>query len=124
MKNIHKIIESPTEIVDKCSWWYNTITKELLRWDGTEWDKLSMLIDLTPYLTIASASSTYETKVDANTTKTTVLEHTQSITDLQTQTSALETSVGDLEIAAPTYLTKIEAVSLYVPLNTFNPIAT
>ena len=41
MKNIHKIIESPTEILDKCSWWYNTITGETLRWNGTVWEAIS-----------------------------------------------------------------------------------
>ena len=41
MKNIHKIIESPTEITDKCSWWYNTITGEILRWNGTIWEVVS-----------------------------------------------------------------------------------
>lgn len=33
MKNIHKIIESPTEITDKCSWWLDTNTNILYRWD-------------------------------------------------------------------------------------------
>ena len=41
MKNIHKIIESPTEIMDKCAWWYNTITGETLRWNGTVWEAIS-----------------------------------------------------------------------------------
>lgn len=41
MKNIHKIIESPTEIIDKCSWWYNTITGEILRWNDTIWEVVS-----------------------------------------------------------------------------------
>ena len=41
MKNIHKIIESPTEIMDKCAWWYNTITGETLRWNGTIWEVIS-----------------------------------------------------------------------------------
>ena len=41
MKNIHKIIESPTEIKDKCAWWYNTITGETLRWNGTIWEAIS-----------------------------------------------------------------------------------
>ena len=41
MKNIHKIIESPTEIMDKCAWWYNTITGETLRWNGTIWEAIS-----------------------------------------------------------------------------------
>ena len=41
MKNIHKIIESPTEIMDKCAWWYNTITGETLRWNGTIWEAMS-----------------------------------------------------------------------------------
>ena len=41
MKNIHKIIESPTEIIDKCAWWYNTITGETLRWNGTIWEVIS-----------------------------------------------------------------------------------
>ena len=41
MKNIHKIIESPTEITDKCSWWYNTITGETLRWNDTIWEVVS-----------------------------------------------------------------------------------
>ena len=41
MKNIHKIIESPVEITDKCSWWYNTITGETLRWNGTIWEVIS-----------------------------------------------------------------------------------
>lgn len=41
MKNIHKIIESPTEITDKCAWWYNTITGETLRWNGTIWEVVS-----------------------------------------------------------------------------------
>ena len=41
MKNIHKIIESPTKIMDKCSWWYNTTTGETLRWNGTIWEAIS-----------------------------------------------------------------------------------
>ena len=41
MKNIHKIIESPTEITDKCAWWYNTITGEILRWNDTIWEVVS-----------------------------------------------------------------------------------
>ena len=41
MKNIHKIIESPIEIKDKCAWWYNTITGETLRWNGTIWEVIS-----------------------------------------------------------------------------------
>ena len=41
MKNIHKIIESPTEIMDKCSWWYNTVTGETLRWNGTIWEVIT-----------------------------------------------------------------------------------
>ena len=35
-------------------------------WSGTEWDKLSETVDLTPYLTKAEASSTYATITTVN----------------------------------------------------------
>ena len=49
-------------------------------WSGTEWDKLSETVDLTPYLTKAEASSTYATQ-SALAEVSTVAETAQSTAD-------------------------------------------
>ena len=61
MKNIHKIIESPTEIKDKCSWWYNTTTGETLRWNGTIWEEIDTSSYITDAYTKAESDDKFET---------------------------------------------------------------
>lgn len=43
-------------------------TGDNFAWDGTQWDKLAGTVDLSAYLTIANASSTYQPKGDYATT--------------------------------------------------------
>ena len=61
MKNIHKIIESPVEIKDKCSWWYNTTTGETLRWNGTIWKEIDTSSYITDAYTKAESDNKFET---------------------------------------------------------------
>ena len=63
---------------------YNVIeTGDNYAWTGTLWDKLSGEIDLSAYLTITSASSTYATITNVNLLTNTVSENTEDIADLQ-----------------------------------------
>ena len=62
-------------------------------WTGSEWDKLSENIDLTPYITASQIASTYLSKTDAANTYLTIAN------------------------ASSTYLTKADAASLYLKSN-------
>lgn len=62
-------------------------------WTGSEWDKLSEDVDLTPYITASQIASTYLSKTDAASTYLTIAN------------------------ASSTYLTKTDAASLYLKSN-------
>ena len=93
MKNIHKIIESPTEIMDKCAWWYNTITGETLRWNGTIWEE----IDTSGGTSGATINITWSALVNLRDSGQLVPGQSYRITDYVTTTTQTDTqSAGNV----------------------------
>lgn len=78
--------------------WKVTETDAHYVWTGSEWDKLSETVDLTPYITATQISSTYLTKTDAAST-------------YLTKTNAASTYLNKID-AANTYLTSNQIYSL------------
>ena len=60
---VYKVVPGgdPTDPDDLVPWGMN------VAWNGTAWDELGQIIDLSPYLKIADAAATYETIANCNT---------------------------------------------------------
>lgn len=74
-------------------------------WNGTTWDKLGISVDLSPYLTIASASSTYATQsamTEALATKASTA-NVYSKTDIDNKIVNINAAIGDKADASTVY---------------------
>lgn len=74
-------------------------------WNGTAWDKLGISVDLSPYLTIASASSTYATQAamtEALATKASTA-NVYSKTDIDNKIVDINAAISDKANASSVY---------------------
>lgn len=74
-------------------------------WNGTAWDKLGISVDLSPYLTIASASSTYATQsamTEALATKASTA-NVYSKTDIDNKIVDINAAISDKASASTVY---------------------
>ena len=87
-------------------------------WNGTTWDKLGISVDLSPYLTIASASSTYATQsamTEALATKASTA-NVYSKTEIDNKVSTINTNINAKANASSVY-TKTEIDSKVSTIN-------
>ena len=103
---------------------YNlTSTGENYSWTGSAWEPLAGTIDLSAYLEKAEASTIYETKSNVAGLQLIVNANTAAIVDIQESQLEIEEAVSDLTIAQESFLTKVDASTLYTTKTLFNTTA-
>ena len=103
---------------------YNlTSTGENYSWTGSAWEPLAGTIDLSAYLEKAEASTIYETKSNVAGLQLIVNDNTAAIVDIQETQLEIQEAVSDLTTASQTFLTKVEASTLYTTNTLFNATA-
>ena len=103
---------------------YNLIsTGENFSWTGSAWESLAGTIDLSAYLEKTEAATIYETKSNVAALQVTINANTSAIVDLQNSQLEIEEAVSDLTIASESFLTKVDAATLYTTKTLFNTTA-